>query len=152
MPLPFSVTRSLTISGVSDPTSATDRLERGLEKLKARRITRRGPIVDFRGGMFRPVSNHNLLVAINTGRLQVEPYHSGVRVSFRLEFLQIFWMVSAMVLGFLGPFVLSSSNLSWGEAALVLLGFWLWLFGGNVLITLFRFPRWIRRTAVDPHA
>lgn len=135
------------VSGVSDPLDSAYRLELGLEALRAKRIERHGPLLYFTTGMFRAVSSTNLLVAVNAGRLRVEPHHAGLRVSYSLEFVQMFWISSIMVLGFFGPFVLSSSNLTWGQGALILFGFWLWLFGGNVLITVSRFPSWVRRTA-----
>jgi hypothetical protein len=66
--------------------------------------------------------------------------------TYQLEFIQIFFVISAMVLGVFGPFVLTAPNLSVAEAWGVLGLAWLWLYGGNVVSTLWRFPRWIRRT------
>lgn len=125
---------------------AASRLERALHNLKAKRVTRVGPQIQFTGGIFRVVSGTNLLAAIDSGELFVEPSAKGLAIGYRLQFTQMFLIVSVAVLGFFGPPVMMAPNLTPVEAAALLFVAWLWLYGGNVILTLIRFPRWIRRT------
>src|SRR5206468_7767344 len=46
---------------------------------------------------------------------------------------------------------LCAPNLSSAQAVVLLVGVWMWLVGGNVVLTLIRFPRWIRRTLGTHH-
>jgi hypothetical protein len=146
MPLPFSYSGRVEIAGQHDVEGATLRLERGLELLKPKRLDRTGSQIRFKSGAARLVSNTNLLVPIGSGELSVQPNSGGLAVAYRLHFTQILLIATVMVLGFFGPFLLNAPNLTRGEAGVFLFGMWLWLFGGNVVITLIRFPRWIKRT------
>ena len=148
MTLPFKVTRSISFEGISDPLFVVDRLERGLESLRAKQIKRHETDLEFAGGIFRPVLGQNLLSAVDFGRLEIEPYQAGIRVTYHLRFVQVFFLVSLMVLGLLGPAVMAASHISFGNGLLILAASWVWLLGGNVVITLHRFPRWLRATIV----
>jgi hypothetical protein len=88
------------------------------------------------------------LVAVGAGELSVEPSGTGLAIAYHLRFTQMFLVVSIAVSGFFGPPLFGASNLTPVEAAAVLCGAWLWLYGMNVLLTVVRFPRWIRRTLV----
>ncbi len=150
MPLPFSFSGRVEVGAQRDVKGAALKLERGLEILKAKRIDRKGLQIHFTAGAARLVLNTNLLTAIGSGELLVQPKSGGLVVVYRLRFTQMLF-ISLMVFGFLGPFVLSSPNLSSAQALVLLAGAWMWLFGGNVALTLIRFPRWIRRTLGTHH-
>jgi hypothetical protein len=148
MSLPLSVTRTISLSTVSDPVAAADRLERGLEALRANHVHRTGNELRFSGSAFGVAWTSNLLQVINEGHLATEPDGTGVRVTYHLEFGRFFIVVSVFVLCSLG--LLLTAPLPWDLRALFVAAMWLWWFGGSVGLTLVRFPWWIRRTAEDP--
>jgi hypothetical protein len=74
-----------------------------------------------------------------------KPYLSGCRVETRLEFVGVFVIVT-LLMGLLAPLALSAPNLSDPQGILLLVLAWSWLYGTNVITTMWRFPRWIRRT------
>ncbi len=144
MPLPFSFSGRVEVDAQRDVKGATLRLERGLAILKARRIDREGSHIRFTAGVARLASSANMLAGIGSGELSVQPKGGGLVVVYRLRFTQMLALVTVMVFGFFGPFLLAGPNLR--EAVAILVGSWMWLFGGNVVLTLIKFPRWIRRT------
>jgi hypothetical protein len=148
MSLPFSFSGRVEVDARHDVNGAALRLERGLEILKAKRIDRTESQIRFKAGYARLVSNTNLLAPISSGELAVQPKGGGLVVVYRLRFTQMLVFVTVMVFGFFGPSLLNAANRSKGQAVVYLFGMWMWLFGGSVVTTLIRFPRWIRRTLV----
>lgn len=146
MPLPFSISGHVLIAEVLESSVAASRLERALDSLKAKRVSRTGTEIRFTAGIFRAVSGMNLLVPIGSGRLSIEPVGMGLSVEYKLSFTQLFLVVSISVLGFFGPPILSAPNLTPAEAAMLLSIAWLWLYGMNVVLAVNRFPRWIQRS------
>jgi hypothetical protein len=146
MALPFSLRGRVEVTESPDVSAAASRLERGLHNLKAKRVGRAGPEIHFTGGIFRLVAANNLLGAVGSGDLSVEPLVRGVAVEYRLRFTQMFLVVSVAVLGFFGPPVMNAPNLTPVEAAVLLSVSWVWLYGANVVLAVIRFPRWIHRT------
>ena|SRR2546422_4998094 len=146
MPLPFNTAGRVHVARDSSASVATDALEHALEQLRAKRIARRGCRIEFTGGIFRAVRGDNLLVAVGSGDLSLERSGTGLEVTYRLRLTQMLLTVSGLVLFVLGPPVIGAPNLNTLQASGVLLTAWLWLFGGNVVLTLVRFPRWIQRT------
>ena len=149
MPLPFSAAGCVHVAGASSTAVATERLEHALEQLRAKRIDRSGNQIEFTGGIFRAVRGDNLLVAIGSGELSLKHSGQGLDVAYRLRFTQMLLTVSGLVLIVLGPPVIGAPNLTALQAGWVLVVAWLWLFGANVVLTLLRFPRWIRRTLAE---
>jgi len=70
---------------------------------------------------------------------------SGSRVSFKggLQFTQILGVVTMLVAGVFLLFLLMARD--WPTAVAVGASAWLRLYGANVLLASFRFPRWLRR-------
>jgi hypothetical protein len=100
----------------------------------------------FRGGVFRLVWNWNQLVAITSGRIRFSFSADRARIDYRITFTQMFVLVPAMLAFLCIPFfALSRSEVPPWQ---FLLFGWFWLFGGNYLITCFRFPRFLRRAVL----
>src|SRR5207249_3105316 len=110
MPLPFNFSGRVVVPEQSDVSLAASRIERALEDLKGKRVRRVGSQIHFTAGIFRAVSGYNLLVPVGSGELALEPSGTGIAVIYRLQFTQIFLLVSVAVLGFLGPPVVSAPN------------------------------------------
>jgi hypothetical protein len=141
---PFNIAREIEVGGMFDVPLAIDRLERGLQDLRAKQICRGARDIQFKGSVLR--ENTNLLQPISCGHLLVEQSQSGLQVTCRLEFYTLLLLVSALVLGFAAPILLLWSNAGIVETCGILSLAWVWLYGGNVLATMWRFPRWVSRT------
>jgi hypothetical protein len=96
--------------------------------------------VKFRAGVFRLVSNSNVLVPVGSGEIEVH-FGSPGRVRYRFSCVQMLVIVSvmALLLACLIP-TTESSPLRIGAPVAV----WLFLFGINYVIALRRLPAFIR--------
>jgi len=95
--------------------------------------------------VLRLVSGWNQLVAISHGEIQIERQEAGLSVRYTIRFTQLLIVVTIMVGGFLALPVIGANNLSIAGKVAVLAIAWLWLAGGNIAITAFRFPRLLRQ-------
>jgi hypothetical protein len=125
------------------------RLERALETLSPVWVAREGGRVLFAGGIFRFVSSWNLLGPITRGWVEVTPTGKGTVVRYKIWFSEMLLGVTLLV-AIMGTFMHvwqrpTADTISW------LAFMWLWLFGVNLLTTLVRFPRFVRRATVAGH-
>jgi hypothetical protein len=149
--LPFSISRSIEIKEffMESDTDALYMLIESLKRQKARNIQHSGHNITFRGGIFRFVSSWNQLGAISSGSLTLKKTESSLIVNYKIKFTEMLIIVTAMVIGFLGPPVWNASNTGIVESIIILSFAWFWLFGGNVAITYFRFPRFLKNSLVE---
>ncbi len=138
MPFPFSSTGEFTV-GTSAGLSASQAVAAIAEAIRAEKPTSMDASADtvtFSSGVFRFVSGWNLLVPIRSGTVRCVQTHEGVVVHYRVSFVQMLLVVSLMV------------GLMFGCIARAPMPFlifaWAWLFGGNYVLTLYRFPRFLR--------
>ena len=146
--LPVSFNGRIEIPGQHDATAACRRLHTALEELDARRIARNEHTIRFTGGVFRIVSNWNLLVPISSGKLVVRPHPKGILVLYRLRFLQF-----AAALAVLAAFLCVSLLTAGSDISTIWNGGMIWAFGLvalipilNIFIAMIRFRRWVWRT------
>ncbi len=144
MPFPISLSGAVTAREVT-VEQALDRIESALSYAKALALRREGGAVQFRGGVFRLVSGWNVLVPISSGIVEVSPSATGVSVGYRVTFMQMLILVTLMVGAFLGPFVMATPEMPVKGGLGVLAVAWLWLFGGNFVLTRWRWPAFLRR-------
>jgi hypothetical protein len=116
-----------------------------LEREKPKRLSQAGDRIEFKGGILRFVSSWNQLVAISRGEIRVERQTSGISVQYQIWFTQLLIVVTIMVGGFLSLPIVGAGNLSAAGKVAVLAIAWLWLAGGNIAITTYRFPRLLRQ-------
>jgi hypothetical protein len=150
----------LTLSGIvmiGRPSSGDDSLEDALTSILARlerekpsRLLRLGNRVDFNGGLIRLVSSWNQLVAISHGEIRVEREARGISIRYELWFTQLLIVVTLGVGAIFGLLIMAAPNLSIAGKFVFLSAAWICLAGGNIAITAFRFPRFLRR-AVEPN-
>lgn len=141
MPFPFS--NSGTIEVISHEAASlqpiVSAIENAIRDSKPTSLSVKDGVLSFRAGVFRFVNNWNDLVSIGSGEIRLSQRGERVLIHYRISFVQMFIIVSVMV------------GLIFGFVAQAPLGFivvgWLWLFGGNYLITLYRFPRFLRAAA-----
>jgi hypothetical protein len=115
-----------------------------LRKVNAHEVRISPNSVSFRGGVFRGVSNWNILSPFGCGDLAVDDISHEVR--YQLSFRQLILVVSTL-LG-LGAFS-AWSDISHNPLMLVaFVVMWLWFVGGNLAIGIPRFERFLR-DAID---
>ena len=148
MALPFSYSGRIEVDGPHDPKAALLKIEHGLDRLRLRRAIRVGQQIQFSAGVWQNMAGRNVLGAAGSGEVSVQPSKTGLTVTYRIRFIQLFFM-TLFVVGFTSMFVFNTPNLTREGSATLLLGMWLLMYGGNVVVTLFRFPRWLR-TTVEP--
>jgi len=150
MPFPVSARGKIVVDSVNT-AEAMRAVEAMLRKAKASSVTLGVDRIDFTAGFFRFVTSWNLLGAVNSGSVAFHQRERGVEIHYRLSFVQMLVFVSAMVVLFFGLYpVLAMSPQA--RVPLPALGVaWLWLFGGNYVITVLRF-RSALRSACHAHA
>ena len=103
-----------------------------------------GGRVSFTGGVFRAVSNWNVLYPITEGFIEVQPEQDFYVISYELNFKQILVMASVIA----GVLFLMSAVV--GQAPVVAVFFlcsfvWLAIFGMNYVRAMATFPGFITR-------
>ena len=151
MPFPFTAHGKVVADSVDVPT-AMSAVEAMLRRAKASRIALDRDRIDFTAGFFRLVTSWNLLGPVNRGSITFRQLEHGVEVRYRLSFMQMFVIVSVMVVFFFGLYPVASMGPQARVPPPVLAVIWLWLFGGNYIITLFRFPSALRSSLHAPLA
>jgi hypothetical protein len=120
-----------------------------LRRARARDVTVDGNRIAFKGGLFRPVSNWNVLVPFGTGELEFLPTTREVR--YRLSLAQLI-VAATVTIGFLAVlmFCLPQSEGSGSPPAgfvpVALALLWVFLVGGNLLIGIERFRSFLRQS------
>ena len=148
MALPFSYSGHIEVSGLHDPKAVLLKIEQGLEHLRPRRLALEGQQLQFSAGTLQYLAGRTALGTAGSCEVSVQRSKAGLTVTYRIRFIQLFW-VTLFMISLASLFVLGAPNLSPRQAGALLFGMWLWLYGGNVGVTLFRFPRWLR-TAIEP--
>ena len=132
---------------VPDPTAAAIAIESALSAQRPKSLSRVGTVVEFRAGVLRFVTNMNVLVPISSGHIHVQSDLSGLRILYTIRFTEI--LIFSLMVNAVFAFAVTSRAVGPTSALGVIIIFlpFIWLFGGNVAITLFRFPRLLRRAA-----
>jgi hypothetical protein len=139
----FTRTGSLQFGDDLDSFALPAYLAGVLEKVDAREVKVYGDRVEFKGGIFRLVSSRNILVPFGSGIVTIRP---DIRqLHYQVSCLQLVCAATVAV-GIMSLFVLSSAG--W-QPLLVIPIAWLWLVGGNLLIGIPRFERFIRRALAE---
>jgi hypothetical protein len=118
-----------------------------LSWLRAREILIAGNRVSYKVPFFQLVPDW-ILVHTNAGSIEIIPDAGGFLVTYRLSFLRLFVVVSLIVLGGMGLLILPALKMPVTVLTArfgVLAFFWLWMFGGLLLITRVRFTKFIRK-------
>jgi hypothetical protein len=116
-----------------------------LEDAQARKVSVEPNTVSFKGGFFRLVGNWNLLVAIGSGKIELDP--QGHRIAYSLSFAELL-VVGTVMIGVMAMFMAAGGFPSGAFICFLPVG-WLWLVGMNYLIALSRFDRFMKRCIRD---
>lgn len=115
--------------------------ERALIRERASGVSAVGNRLTFRAGMFRFVSNMNILASVGSGTVDVQPGSPGA-ISFHFSCLQSLLVTTGMAS--LVAVLLASGPNSIVVRFLVPIGGWLWLFGASYLIANYRLGHFVR--------
>jgi hypothetical protein len=131
----------------SNATAAAASIEDAIRAKRPRSIRREGTVVDFKAGMHRFVLSTNILVPITSGHIDVRSEPSGLRICYTIHFTEclVLCCIVTVVFGTAALLQLKDAPLLF-RVLCVILPF-IWLFGGNVALTMWRFPRLLRRAA-----
>ena len=140
------ITKSLMIEGSiyfgeeTDPEKLASHLADCLHDVDAKAVDLTDGHVAFKGGVFRMVSNWNVLAPFGSGEMRVDPVTR--QVLYRLSARELVVVATAGI-GIIATFVLFTQ--AWQP--LVMMPFiWLWIVGGNLAIGTFRFERFVCRS------
>ncbi|MCX6851525.1 MAG: hypothetical protein NTY98_21700 [Verrucomicrobia bacterium] len=141
MPFPISSNRTLEIHAPGEAClpAIEAAVKEALIEAKAEDLSVKPGEICFRGGMFRLVNGHNQLLAISAGKICFTRQGALVLIRYRISFVQMMIVVTAMVGLVFGCFAHAPYEF--------LVSGWLWIFGGNYFSTLYRFPRLLRAAA-----
>ncbi len=143
MPFPLS-SQGTILSETTNLPEVVAAIEAVLRQAKPSKISATTTRIDFRGGLFRLVSNWNLLVPIGSSRIEFRQRDRTVEIRYHISFVQLFVIATMLVIFIFGVLPMISS----GERTFFLvysLGLiWLWLFGLNYFIAVLRFPAALR--------
>ena len=151
-PLTIDGTTRIAIpEGLSAPQDAAlSGLAAGLERVRASTIARDGSCLLFYVRFFRLVMNTNLLVAVDSGAINAERDGDAIKVSYRLRTVRLCIMTTVMALAAVAATLFARVDLKMAIGVGVLA--WLWLFGANYVITLFRFRGFVTRSVREGFA
>lgn len=141
----LTLTGNLSFDAEIDAAALPNHLANCLWSVKASTVEILGNRVEFTRRMFRFVSNWNVLVPFESGDLTIDA--DSRQVYYRVNFRETVLLGTGMV-GVMTVFM-------WTSAAPLLLIvplMWLWLFGANLAIGIFRFKQFIgRAVGTAPH-
>jgi hypothetical protein len=147
MSFPISFRGRIVACSIADPVVALNRVAAHLRVDGIDRYELTADRLTFAVGLFRGPGHHHPLAMVTRGVVWACPSPAGVELQFQVSLVQAFWIVTAIVLGLFGPFVLGAGNVGWGGGLLIVAGFWLWIYGVNMAITMLRFPTWLAAAA-----
>lgn len=145
MMFPFSFSRTIKVpvtNGAIESTSEmiVSMLAKRIETEKPKNITSTQDRITFSSGIFRFRASWDLLGPISYGEIDITQTSNKILVSYKLWFVELFVIVSLMVT------IMAFSIFTKGftiQTLVLIAVMWLWLFGGNFLLTVIRFDNLI---------
>ncbi len=150
--IPIYLKRKLTIENSPDCQVSTEHLRNYiadsllLEEAKSVDIDKDD--IYFKVGFSFWGPNWKILLPISTGIIAVKQEMGKIKIEYKLSFerLIIIGTIFALIVSlFLAYDIIHDGRhpVSWGVFSVIAM--WLWLVGGNIAITAFRFPRFIKK-------
>lgn len=151
MAFPISTINKIVLPnnfGIQSVEELVSNISAGLVKVKPSKLKVVGNEIEFSGGIFRFVWNTNILVPVSSGKIVVEKTGDLFAVTYELKFLEILLFASTIIPLFFGPVLFTKESIQWYFKIGFLVFAWLWLFGMNYLITIIRFPGFIKKISI----
>ena len=131
---------------INDPENFSgdffERATGALAAVGARDISVNGHRISFTGGMFRFVWNWNILIQIGYGYVDLTETDDSFVISYYASFREMLVIVSMLVLIFGVDLFVSDKMPLAGKLGLLSFA-WIFLFGGNWVIAIARFPSFV---------
>lgn len=146
MVFPFSISGHLRLEGANslDMERIMHRIAARLQKKHASDFESDASSLSFRVRPFAALSSFSLLAPISSGRVTFHPDGSDVRISYHISCVRfVVMMTSIMTLFLAWPYF--RANFFPPELKLVVPLIWLWIVGGNWILSLIRFRRFLRK-------
>jgi hypothetical protein len=137
---PLMYTRAIGFDRDVDVAMLPAHVAAALRHLNARAVEVNQNRVSFTGGIFRLVSNWNVLVPFGFGDLTVDSDARHIR--YRVSFRQVVIGATVMV-GIIAGFIWYESR-SWQGLLFIAIG-WMWIVGGNRALGISRFEHYLHR-------
>jgi hypothetical protein len=137
---PLSIDGEIELKSSAPESDILSGLRRALAAQKANNISTDGRRIAFEAGVFRLVSNWNVLVPVGSGTIEIVPGPPRrVRYAFSCRQMAAFTTAMAGVMS-----CLAAREGGAAGAVLIFAGAWAWLFGMNYIIAAFRLPGFVR--------
>lgn len=133
---------SLSFDDRIDPQRLAEHLADALRRVHAKDVSVSADRVSFAGGIFRFVSNWNVLVPFGHGELTIN--RSAKRLEYKVSFGQLALIL--VVFSMFAAVFMLASRFPPGMFLVGLAMIWLWIGGMNVLIGRVRFESFLRKT------
>jgi len=135
----LTISGSLPFDPSVDPAHLLSYLAEAIRSVKGRDIAISGDAVSFRGGMFRLVTNRNILIPFGRGTLTVDPLSRQVR--YELSFAQVF-VFHTVFWGFVTVMMLRTPQ---AAPPIIPLVAWFLVIAANLLFGVPRFRSFLRK-------
>jgi succinate dehydrogenase hydrophobic anchor subunit len=122
-------------------------IARNLEEVEARNVEVLGNLVKFKGGVFRFVTNWNVLYSITSGEIHIDQEKNLIK--YKLSFSQLMLIISIVVAVMGMSSIVNDYSFSDYSLSMVILDLsiiWFLLVGINIIITLPRFHKFLKRS------
>jgi hypothetical protein len=145
--MPFPLTALGTVTVPCDDPNEIERfirsVQRALGNVEATKIHRDGQSIHFHAGL---LPSWNLLTAVTDGDLTFSHEPDGLKIAYRITFTQTLVIISVMVTTLLVFGVIMAKEMPAPSMLFFIPIGSLFLFTPSYLITIFRFPRFLRRS------
>lgn len=148
MPFPVSHSTTLTLKREKCRATAGTLIRNILTGLQDEHVAAAHNVANsiyFKGG-FGFLGSWNFLLPVSSGTILVQEQGGKVYISYKLKFKKFLVVAGMFVLACIGAVLLMQTDYDGIEVAQTLLLAWLFLFGGNYLLTVLRFPWFIRKS------
>ena len=144
MPFPFSASGEFQVKTKEAPQKYLEPVQASIvhwfERQRARVNLSNYRTLLFRAGVFRLVTNMNILVPIGTGEIQVIANNQSIRVKYRFRYTEFLSIVTIGVASVFGLPLWKAPNLNELESVGLLLLIWILVFVPNYLISRYSVP------------
>lgn len=130
--------------------SLKDNIADSIQQEETKSVAAMQTDIYFKVGWLRPCLGWKLFAPITSGRISIQSDDSKLIVNYKLSFEHLIIIATVMTALMSVSLLLTSRTFAETPVRLIfILPIWLWLVCGNIAITAFRFPRFIRTCAAE---
>lgn len=147
MPFPISYSNTMILNRKkyqANPDALVRSVLVCLQVAEASKVNSDGNIISFKGGV-RFVNSFNILLPITFGKITVNVVGDEIHIQYLLKFTQLLTLAVTAISIFFIPILLIKTELNLMEIVVIIFFCWLWICGTNYLVTILRFPRFLKK-------